>query len=53
MHGLFVREVLKRQRDSIPGLNAEAIPRVSTDGAAKNAARSGKAPSPDIQIKNK
>ena len=26
MHGLFVREVLKRQRDSIQGLNAQAIP---------------------------
>jgi hypothetical protein len=26
MHGLFVREVLKRQRDSIRGLNARAIP---------------------------
>jgi hypothetical protein len=26
MHGLFVREVLKRQRDSIRGLNALTIP---------------------------
>jgi hypothetical protein len=26
MHGLFVREVLKRQRDSIRGLNGQAIP---------------------------
>jgi hypothetical protein len=26
MHRLFVREVLKRQRDSMRGLNAQAIP---------------------------
>ena len=29
MHGLFVREVLKRQRDSIRSLNAQAMPLIS------------------------
>ena len=35
MHGLFVRAVLKRQRDSIRGLNARAIQRPIADKCGK------------------
>jgi len=54
MHDLFVREVLKRQRDSIQGLNAQShIAGLLRTGAAKNAAKSGEAPSPDTPDPNK
>jgi hypothetical protein len=51
MHGLFVRGVLKRQRDSIQSLNALDIPPLySGTGCGKDAAKSGEAPFPDTRI---
>src|SRR5207244_6902678 len=51
MHGLFVREVLKRQRDSIRGLCRSYC--CSAAGRSKNAAIAGEAPSPRYPDPNK
>jgi hypothetical protein len=47
MHGLFVRAVLKRQRDSIRGLIAQAIPQLYCGQARQKMLQNPKgAPSP-------
>ena len=51
MHGLFVREVLKRQRDSSRDLDVQAIPRVYRGQVPQKMLQNPeKHPPPDIRI---